>query len=518
MKRRLFIKNVGGALAATGLSSSFGFGMPGASTIQSLLKLAAESNKVLVLIFLEGGNDGLNTVVPLDQLSSLNSVRPHVIMPESSLHNLPQSGVGLHPSLTGFSSLYKEGRMGIIQNVGYPDQNYSHFRSTDIWMSASDSNELINTGWSGRHLHNEYPAFPADFPNTDMPDPLAIEIGSGSSLMFQGPTASMSMVISDATSFYNLINDVDEPVPDTPAGEQLEYIRLVARQSQQYGEVVKTAAEKVTQQATFPDTWLGAQLKIVSRLIAGGLQTPLYLVRHGGFDLHDSQVEAADHTTGNHADLLTELDEAVMAFMKDTEQQGTGDQIMGLTFSEFGRRIVSNASLGTDHGAAQPMFFFGNGVKGGVIGDNPIISSSATYEDNLPMQFDFRQVYASAMQQWLGSSISNTTNVLFNEFDPLELIGESVILGVEEQLATNGISVYPNPIMDRATIQFTSTGEHIYIAVFDIYGKQKAQLFTGVKPKGKQQIGWQANGISAGKYLVVITSASGKRVFPVLKQ
>ncbi len=99
---------------------------------------------------------------------------------------------------------------------------------------------------------------------------------------------------------------MDEPVPDTPAGEQLEYIRLVARQSQQYGTVVKAAAEKVTQQATFPDTWLGAQLKIVSRLIAGGLQTPLYLVRHGGFDTHDSQVEASDRTTGNHADLLTE--------------------------------------------------------------------------------------------------------------------------------------------------------------------------------------------------------------------
>ncbi len=517
MKRRSFIKNVGGVLAATGVSSSFGFGMPSASTIQSLLKLAAESNKVLVFVFLEGGNDGLNTVVPLDQLSSLNAVRPHVIMPENSFHNLPQSELGLHPSLTGFSSLYKEGRLGIIQNVGYPDQNFSHFRSTDIWMSASDSTELINTGWSGRHLHNEYPTFPTDFPNETMPDPLAIEIGSGSSLMFQGPTASMSMVISDATSFYNLINDVDEPVPDTPAGEQVEYIRLVARQSQQYGEVVKTAAEKITQQATFPDTWLGAQLKIVSRLIAGGLQTPLYLVRHGGFDTHDSQVEAADHTTGQHANLLTELDEAVMAFMKDLEQQGTGDQVMGLTFSEFGRRIVSNASLGTDHGAAQPMFFFGNKVKGGVIGSNPIISSSATYADNLPMQFDFRQVYASAMQQWLGSSTSNTTEALFNEFDTLELIGESVILGVKEQLALKGMSVYPNPVKDRATIQFTSMGEHISISVFDIYGKQKAQLFTGVKPKGKQQVEWLVNAIAPGKYLVVINSESGKRAVPVLK-
>ncbi len=134
------------------------------------------------------------------------------------------------------------------------------------------------------------------------------------------------------------------------------------------------------------------------------------------------------------------------------------------------------------------------------------------------MQFDFRQVYASAMQQWLGSSVTNTTDVLFNEFDPLELIGESVILGVEEQLASNGMSVYPNPISDRATIQFISSGEQISIDVFDIYGKQKAQLFAGIKQRGKQQLEWQVNGISPGKYLVVITSASGKKVVPVLKR
>ncbi len=517
MRRRSFIKNIGGTLAATGLSSSFGFGMPGEKTIQKLLKLAEETNKVLVLVYLEGGNDGLNTVIPLDMLSVLNTVRPHVVMPEAGLHQLSQSNVGLHSSLQGFSSLYDEGRLGVIQNVGYPDQNYSHFRSTDIWMSASDSHELVNTGWSGRYLHNEYPDFPIEYPNETTPDPLAIEIGSGSSLLFQGPTASMSMVIGNATSFHNLINDIDDPVPNTPAGEQLEYVRLVARQSQQYGEVVKTAAEKITQQAEFPDTWLGEQLKIVSRLIAGGLQTPLYLVRHGSFDTHDSQVEASDHATGYHATLLKDLDESVMAFMKDLEQQGTGDRVMGLTFSEFGRRIVSNASLGTDHGSAQPMFFFGNNVKGGVIGDNPVISSSTTYQDNLPMEFDFRQVYASAMQQWLGSSTTNTSDILFDQFGTLELIGESVILGVEEQLAVNGMSVYPNPINNMATIEFLSSAEQISIDVFDVQGRQKAQLFAGTKPKGKQRIQWQANGTPPGKYLIVINSSKGKRVVPVVK-
>ena len=200
-------------------------------------------------------------------------------------------------------------------------------------MSASDSNQQVNTGWSGRLLNNEYPAFPVNFPNDTMPDPLAIEMGSGSSLLFQGPSATMSMSISNETAFHNLINDVEEPAPNTPAGEQLKYIRLVARQSQEYGAVVKAAAEKVTQQASFPDTGLATQLKIVSRLIAGGLQTPIYLVRLGGFDTHSNQVVASDHTTGGHADLLKELDDAVMAFM--TDSRAAGDRRQGDGFNLF---------------------------------------------------------------------------------------------------------------------------------------------------------------------------------------
>ncbi len=517
MKRRTFIRNLGGTVAATGLSSSFGFGMPGAKTIQQLLNIALDSDKVLVLVYLEGGNDGLNTVIPLDQLSALNTVRPHVMLPDSSLINLPQTNVALHPSLTGFSKLYNQGHLGIVQSVGYENQSYSHFRSTDIWMSASDSNQQVNTGWSGRLLNKEYPAFPVNFPNDTMPDPLAIEMGSGSSLLFQGPTASMSMSISDETAFHNLINDVEEPAPNTPAGEQLKYIRLVARQSQEYGAVVKTAAEKVTQQASFPDTGLATQLKIVSRLIAGGLQTPIYLVRLGGFDTHSNQVVASDHTTGGHADLLKELDDAVMAFMTDLEQQGTGDKVMGLTFSEFGRRIVSNASQGTDHGAAQPMFFFGNKVKGGVIGNNPIISTAATYEDNLPMQYDFRQVYASAMQQWLGASSATSSDMLFKEFETLALIGASDITGIDEPLQENGIKVYPNPINGHTTITYLSSGEKVSINLFDIQGRKQAALFSGVKPRGKQLVNWNSNDISPGKYIVVIESAAGKQVASVIK-
>ena len=150
MKRRKFIKHLGHSFAIPGLVSSFGFSMPGRNEMQSLLRFAQETDRVLVMIFLQGGNDGLNTVVPLNQLSAMNTVRPHVVLPDESLLPISRTDLAWHPELTGFKSLYDEGRLQIIQNVGYADPNFSHFRSTDIWMSGSDSKEVINSGWSCR--------------------------------------------------------------------------------------------------------------------------------------------------------------------------------------------------------------------------------------------------------------------------------------------------------------------------------------------------------------------------------
>ncbi len=517
MKRRNFIKHVGHAVAVPSLISSFGFSMPGKHTMENLLKYAVDSDKVLVMIFMEGGNDGLNTVIPLDQLSALNNARPHVIMPDDKLLPLRQSEVAFHPSLPNFKSLYEENRLQVIQSVGYDEQNYSHFRSTDIWMSGSDSNELINTGWSGRMLNQEHPGFPTEYPNEEMPDPLAIEIGFGSSLLFQGPTASMSMVIGSSTSFYQLINNEEVEAPDTNAGDKLEFIRLVARQSQQYGDVVKAAAEKVNSHAQYPDdNRLANQLKIISKLIKGGLKTPLYMVRIGGFDTHDAQVEANDHATGEHADLLKTLDDAVMAFMKDLEYQGTDDKVLGMTFSEFGRRIVSNASLGTDHGAAAPMFVFGNAVKGGVLGDNPTIPSAATYGDNLQMQYDYRQVYASIMEQWLGISASNISATLINDYSTLPIIGEGVISGTADKLAAD-FKVYPNPLNGQAIIDFISNGESMSIELADMQGRKVSQIFSGKLPMGKQQLPWDTSKLKSGRYFVIQNSESGRKAFSVVK-
>jgi uncharacterized protein (DUF1501 family) len=188
---------------------------------------------------MNGGNDGLNRVIPIDTYSNYLAARSNVAIPQNKI--LPLSGnskTGLHPSMTGIQTLFNEGKAGVVQAVGYPNPDFSHFRATDIWMSASDSNH-VNSGWMGRYLDNEYPGFPNGYPNSSMTDPLGIQIGSPSP--HSRPAVSMGMSIL-TVNFYNLINGVQDPAPNSQAGYELTYIRTVARQTQQYSDVIKTAA------------------------------------------------------------------------------------------------------------------------------------------------------------------------------------------------------------------------------------------------------------------------------------
>lgn len=509
MKRRDFIRNTGKGIILPSFAGGIGANTLGYSPLQSLLNLVTDTDHVLVLIYLNGGNDGLNTVVPLDQLSKLNQVRPHVVLPENSILELNNSSVGFHPALTELKELYDEDRLQIIQSVGYPNQNYSHFRSTDIWMSGSDSDELINSGWTGRYLNYEYSNYPADYPNPDMPDPLAIEIGWNNSLLFQGPSSGMGLVINDPTSFYNLLSNQVDPAPETNAGERLEFIRLVAQQSQQYGQVVKEAAEKVNNQLNYPEFYLAEQLKIVARLIAGGLKTRLYMVQLGGFDTHDSQVMDGDHTQGEHAELLKVLSQSVKAFMDDCDHLGVSDRVLGMTFSEFGRRIISNASNGTDHGAAAPMFLFGNYVQGGVTGENPFIPPNAMYQDNLEMQFDFRQIYASVFEQWLCVPSEDLSSILLHEKDTIPVTNNAPCIPtylheLNQNAGFSYIEISPNPIHLYADINFISTGSPLSIQLISAAGKIVQTIAAGSYPKGQHKISWTPNGIPSGNYFVQI--------------
>jgi uncharacterized protein (DUF1501 family) len=518
MKRRDFIKHTAHAAALPGVLGSLGISLGTTSAAQAALKNAFETGRALVIIFLDGGNDGLNTVVPLSEMSAMHQVRRHVVLPEDDLHLLPGAELGLHPTWGDLNSLYREGRFKIVQSVGYPEPNYSHFRSTDIWMSGSGSNEYLNSGWMGRYLQQEHPNYPEAYPTERFKDPLAIEMGYGASLLFQGGKASMGMVLSGPESFYDLL-DISKPdAPDSPAGDKLTYVRLIQRQSQQYGAVVLEAAERIgNDHVEYPETNLAQQLKIVSKLIAGDLQTPIYMVRIGGFDTHDAQVIAGDTTSGEHAELLKELNDAIMAFTKDLEYHGTADRVIGMTFSEFGRTINSNASNGTDHGSAAPMFFFGNAVAGGVMGDNPVVPPDADYSTDLPMQYDFRQLYASVLEQWLGVDSSVSTSLFGHAFDTVPIIGESDIPLSKREINGGQINVFPNPLGEQTTISFTSAGEYTEVRLLDMSGRTLENIFADKSSVGKTIVNWQTRRIPGGRYIVQVSNKYGRRTFHVLK-
>ncbi len=486
-----------------------GIGLPSfaqSPLISNLYGDLVDTDKVLVLVYLGGGNDGLNTVVPMHDYATLTAARPDLILPESSLLGLSDtSDFKLHPSLTSFRNLYDDGKLGIVHGVGYPNQDFSHFRSTDIWMTAADNDQILSTGWLGRYLNEEYPNYPVEYPNASVPDPLAIEIGYNLSIAFQGPITGMGMVVADPEWFYQLVNNEEEPNVPGKAGDKLDYIRLITKQSQVYGEVIREAAGKVQQQATYPESELAEQLKIVARLIAGGLQTRLYMVSLHGFDTHDSQVVPSDHLRGEHATLLETLGSSVEAFIKDLRYLGIQDRVLGATVSEFGRRIISNASNGTDHGAAAPLFVFGEHVRGGLYGQSPEIPDNPSVEDNLPMTTDFRSIYTSILQDWFCVEGTHLQATFGQDFPTIPFVANSPCVSTSTHLLHEkaGLSLirgFPNPFQDTTTIEFESNGGPLQISISDLAGRTLQVLASGTFATGTHRITWHAGHLPPGTY------------------
>ena len=523
MKRRDFLKYTVPPAAATAMLGSIPVRAIGMESplIRALMESPNDTDHVLVLVQMNGGNDGLNMVIPIDNYSSYQAARSNVAIPQNRILSLTgNSKAGLHPSMTGIQKLFNEGKAAVVQAVGYPNPDFSHFRATDIWMSASDSNQYVNSGWAGRYLDDQYPGFPNGYPNSSMTDPLGIQIGSVTSLTFQGPQVSMGMSISDPVNFYNLINGIQDPAPNSPAGFELTYIRTVARQTQQYADVIKTAAQRVTSQSTYPaNNPLADQLKIVARLVKGGLRTRVYMVSIGGFDTHSTQVNQSDTTTGAHATLLQRVSDAVKAFMDDLKFLGVQKRVYGMTFSEFGRRIKSNSSLGTDHGAAAPVILFGEYVAGGILGNNPALPANANVNDNVPMQYDFRSVYASILSNWF--CVDNTTlqTVMFKNFQSLPIVKtnscNSTIPDLSDKLL---IKNYPNPFTGSTTITFKTEGGHTSIMIIDTLGRMIAtivdQEYTG---PGQYSVTFNAEKLAAGVYYARLQNGAVQQVRSMLK-
>jgi uncharacterized protein (DUF1501 family) len=510
ISRRSFIARATGAVTLPMLINGLPVKAFDGPVLQDLFNVEAESDRVLVLVQLNGGNDGLNTVIPLNDYATYQKLRTNIAIPEKSALKISAQS-GLHPNMVGVQQLWDEKKVGIVQGVSYPNPNLSHFRSTDIWMSASASNVNVPTGWLGRYLNMEYPNYPDGFPNAAMPDPIAIQMAAVVGLTLVGlEQQSIGIALQDPETFYRLVSGTDAPGSDLPsqqrAAANVTYVRDVQAKSMQYSTVIKAAADKAKNIETYPTgNRLADQLKIVARMIAGGLKTRVYLVQLGGFDTHAGQTDATEPTMGTHANLLNQVSQAITSFQRDVEKLGVADRVVTMTFSEFGRRAQSNESYGTDHGTSAPMFVVGTSVQDGMTGANPDLKNLV--DGNLRTQFDFRQVYASILEQWFGAKKSVIKDVLFDNFQTVKVIkGQTTSVDDQPSVSTMSFtfsSVAPNPVRSDATVSYELHDEGmVHVNLFDNLGLHVATLASEVQSRGSHSIPVNASPLPSGSYVV----------------
>lgn len=459
---------------------------------------AGATDRILVLIQLEGGNDGLNTVVPIRN-DIYYSARPNLAIQANQTLAI-DADHGWHPSLSTFRDLYDEGKMAVVQNVGYDNSNLSHFRSTDIFMSATDENVVLDTGWVGRYLDETNPGFQNQQPD----EPLAVQVG-GSGLIFKAPDIDMGMSVRDLNRFDDFLDSGRfyslDGLPNTNYGTEMGFLRTTVNAAFRYGASIQDAAARSVTTATYPDGPLGQGMAAIARLINGQLTTNIYVVTLGGFDTHALQVD-------DHSALLTNLSQSVNAFLSDIVDPAIRDKIVLATFSEFGRRIEQNGSEGTDHGTSAPMFVFGNRVNGGLYGTEADLSNPDQF-GNMRHDIDYRQVYATLLEEWLGTTPEISSSVLARAFQTLPLISNSTV-GTERDsaAATFGLSAnYPNPFTDQTTIRYRmDRAGSVRIELFDIRGR-RIQLITDQQQNaGDHEVVLDGSGLAAGSYIARMQS------------
>lgn len=376
---------------------------------------AGRDKSILVVLQLSGGNDGLNTVVPFaDDLYA--RARPTLALPGSQTLKLSDS-LGLHPALAPLQSTYDAGRMAIVQNVGYPNPNRSHFRSMEIWHTGADDTAPRQVeGWLGRY-------FDAQCQGIDLrhrPGEIGLSLGKVMPQAFRN-RSNVGLAVSDPDTFQwnpsgdtatfakvqeRIFEKINQPgtmaslSPSDAGGirgdepETREFLRHTAMNAVLAGDSLRAILRHQKSRTSYPGGPLAAQLQMVARLIVGEFPSRVYYVSQGGYDTHAAQRE-------NHARLLGDFSASVAAFLQDLRRQKASDRVTLLAFSEFGRRVAENGSQGTDHGAAAPVFLFGDTLKGGLHGEPPDLADLV--DGDVKHKIDFRQVYASLLDNWLGT-------------------------------------------------------------------------------------------------------------------
>lgn len=495
--RRQFLRGL--ALSGAAVSLGLNGRTVSASMASPFLRAlsGSASDRILVVVQLSGGNDGLNTVVPIGN-DIYHNARPNIRI-QNAIELTAEAG--LHPSLSRLYPLYQEGKLGIIQNVGVQDPVLSHFSSTDMWLSGRDANELEKTGWSGRFLENEYPMY-ADEPPSH---PVALQIGSSSPLLFAGHETSLGVTLPNQSLLDRLVSTekiFDETdVPDSTVGKEISFVRRMSNDSFVYARAIKDAFEQGRNTTSYSGGGtLGTDLATVARLIRGGLGARIYHVSIGGFDTHANQV-------GTHQTLMARLSASISAFVQDLESDGLLDNVCGVTFSEFGRRLNQNGSSGTDHGTSAPMFVFGSELQGGLIGDAPDLTHLDA-ANNLVASVDFRSVYGSLLRDWFAMPQPEVDQVFGGAYPVLNLFNGSLATDTryEDTLPSRMDleSVYPNPLgtQGRVVLNLESPGP-VVLSLVDILGRPVFRRDLGVLQSGRHDVPFTlADNVASGTYIL----------------
>lgn len=443
MKTDITLKTRREFLRSTVLGSALSWTVPTflANTFSSLHADAADSatqvatgkdSTILVVLQMAGGNDGLNTVVPFAD-DFYHKARPRIGISARDVLRLNDL-VGLHPRLTGLKELYDTAQLGVVQGVGYPNPNRSHFRSTEIWQTASDANRFEATGWLGRYFDNACTGCdPTVAVAISGQMPQAFSAKNPKGICFNNPQ-NYRFLKSDtpgpgekdmSEESYRKLNEADEMHTENAGGtvamlggatmhhgSPLDFIERTALDAQVSSDQIQAIAAKGENKASYPGSQLANSLKLVAKLIGGGMPTRIYYVSQGGYDTHTGQ-------TGAHERLLGDLGDSLKAFVTDLKAQGNFERVLVMTFSEFGRRVTENANGGTDHGAAAPMFIIGNKVKTGLLGKYPSLAPSDLNRGDLKYSVDFRCVYAGVLENWLQT---RSVAVLGRQFPALPIV------------------------------------------------------------------------------------------------
>lgn len=401
MNRRDFIRQSAFTTAGTMLIPNF----LKAYEAQAMGTAGGSTGKILVIVQLSGGNDGLNTVVPYRNDIYYRERPTIAIRPEKVL--TLNDEIGLHPAMTPLKALYDDGLLTVINNVGYPNPDRSHFRSMDIWQTASDADKYLRTGWVGRYLD-------AACAGKEQQPFRTIEVDDTLSLALKGDTLN-GLAVQDPKKLYNqtrsgLVNKLSQD-HDHDGRESVAYLYKTLAETVSSAEYVFDKTRIQASSVTYPNQELGNRLRTVSQLIQSGVGTSIYYVTVSGFDTHINQPGQQERLLGQYA-------EAVGAFMADLKAAGRQNDVLLMTFSEFGRRVKQNASNGTDHGTANNVFLIGGGMPSRrVLNEAPNLTNLT--DGDLTYTVDFRQIYATLLRDYLGA---DDVAILGRKFESLKIV------------------------------------------------------------------------------------------------